>query len=297
MRYRLLLLVLCAAGPALPVSKEILQLQRDIAQLQEQLRTLQRGFDTELAKTQQLLNQNLEASARLATSIAVLERAVGNQEKVLAAPVATVNSRVDTMASQFQSLRDAVDEMNSRLSKLQQQIVDIKNIVSTMPPPQSAPPAGAPAPQAAAPVPPVQSAVLWTNALRDYQGGNFNLAGPQFSDYLKYFGSSEQASEAQYYLGEIFYQQKDYRAAADAYDLVLERYPEGKRTADAQYKKGMSLLRTNKRDMAAKEFREVIRRFPRTQAATQAAEALKGLGLPIGSSSRQAPSKSATRRR
>ncbi len=295
MRHRLLLILVCAAWPAFPVAKEILQLQRDLAQLQEQIRTLQTRFDTELAKSQQLLNQNLEASGRLATSIAVLEKSIANQEKALAAPVATVNTRVDTMASQFQSLRDAVDEMNSRLSKLQQQIVDIKNIVSTVPPPQAAP---TPTPQAAAPpVPPVQSATLWTNALRDYQAGNYNLAGPQFTDYLKYFGASEQASEAQFYLGEMFYNQKDYKEAVDAYDLVLERYPEGKRTADAQYKKGMSLLRMNKRDMAAKEFREVIRRFPRTPAATQAADALKGLGLAIGPSSRQAPSKSATRRR
>lgn len=292
MRYRLLLVLVCAAWPAFPVAKEILQLQRDLALLQEQIRTLQRGFDTELAKTQQLLNQNLEASGRLATGIAVLEKAVANQEKVLAAPVATVNTRVDTMASQFQSLRDAVDEMNSRLSKLQQQIVDIKNIVSTVPAPQAAP---APTPQAAAP--PVQSATLWTNAQRDYQAGNFDLAGPQFADYLKYFPTSEQASEAQFYLGEIFYQQKQYKEAVDAYDLVLERYPEGKRTPDAQYKKGLSLLRMNKRDMAAKEFREVIRRFPRTPAAAQAADALKGLGLAVGPSSRPSPSKSATRRR
>jgi tol-pal system protein YbgF len=294
LRYRLLIALICAVWPAFPVAKEILQLQRDMALLQEQIRSLQRGFDTELAKSQQLLNQNLEASGRLATSIAVLEKSVHNQEKVLAAPVATVNTRVDTMASQFQSLRDAVDEMNSRLAKLQQQIVDIKNIVSTVPPPQAAP---APTAQAAAPVAPVQSATLWTNALRDYQAGNFDLAGPQFTDYLKYFGTSEQASEAQYYLGEIFYQQKQYKEAVDAYDLVLERYPEGKRTPDAQYKKGLALLRMNRRDMAAKEFREVIRRFPRTPAATQAADALKGLGLAIGPSSRPSPSKSATRRR
>ena len=293
MRHRLLIALVCAAWPAFPVAKEILQLQRDLALLQEQIRTLQTRFDTELAKSQQLLNQNLEASGRLATSIAVLEKSIANQEKVLAAPVATVNSRVDTMASQFQSLRDAVDEMNSRLSKLQQQIADIKNIVSTVPAPQAAP---SPTPQASAPAPPVQSATLWTNAMRDYQAGNYNLAGPQFTDYLKYFGTTEQASEAQFYLGEMFYNQKDYKEAVDAYDLVLERYPEGKKTADAQYKKGMSLLRMNKRDMAAKEFREVIRRFPRTPAATQAADALKGLGLAIGPSSRPA-SKSAGRRR
>ncbi len=293
MRYRVILVLLCAAWPAFPVAKEILQLQRDLAQVQEQLRTLQRAFDTELAKTQQLLNQNLDASNRLASALAVMEKTIQNQEKVLVAPVATVNSRVDTMASQFQSLRDAVDELSSRLSKLQQQVADVKNIVSSVPPPASSAPSGPVSPQAAAP--PISADTLWKNALRDYQAGNYDLAGPQFNDYIKYFGSTEQAADAQYYLGEIFYQQKNYREAADAYDLVLERYPEGKRTADAQYKKGMSLLRMNKRDDAAREFREVIRRFPRTPAATQAAEALRGLGLSPAVS--RPSSKSSARRR
>ena len=290
MRYRLLVILACLAAPALPVAKEILQLQRDMALLQEQVRSLQRGFDTELAKTQQLLSQNLDASNRLATALAVLEKAVHGQEKVLVGPVASVNTRVDTMATQFQALRDAVDETNSRLSKLQQQLVDIKNIVSTLPPP------AAPAPTPAAPAtPPVQAETLWKNALRDYQTGNFNLAGPQFNDYIKYFSATEQAAEAQYYLGEIFFRQSQFAEAVDAYDLVLERYPEGKRTPDAQYKKGMAYLKLSKRDAAAREFREVLRRFPRTPAATQAGEALRGLGLSAPSAARPAPK--STRRR
>jgi len=286
------------------VAKEILQLQRDMAQLQEQVRTLQRAFDTELAKSQQLLSQNLEASGRLATAIAVLEKTVHSQEKVLATPVAAVNTRVDTMASQFQALRDAVDEMNSRLSKLQQQIVDIKNIVSTVPPP-TATPSGGPAPGVGAALspgptpgrPPIQAETLWKNALRDYTTGNYDLAGPQFNDYIKYFGNTDQAADAQYYLGEIFYQQREYARAEEAYDLVLERYPDGRRTPDAQYKKGLSLLRQNKRDLAAKEFREVIRRFPTSVASKQAGEALRGLGLPASAPATRTPAKTASRRK
>jgi len=294
LRYQLLALLVCAAWPAFPVAKEILQLQRDLAQVQEQVRTLQRAFDTELAKTQQLLSQGLEASNRLNTSLAVLEKAVQAQERVLAAPVAAINTRVDTMASQFQGLRDSVDELNSRLSKLQQQLVDIKNIVSTVP--AAAPATGAGPGSAAAP-PPIPAETLWKNALRDFQAGNFNLAGPQFTDYIKYYGSTDQAAEAQFYIGEMFYQQGQFKEAEEAYDLVLERFPEGKRTPDAQYKKGVSLLRQNKRDLAAKEFREVIRRYSRSEAARSATEALKGLGLTPVSPAPRAPAKSAKSRR
>ncbi len=272
---RLLVVLALAALPAFPVAKEIIQLQRDLAQLQDQIRQLQRGFDTELAKTQQLLNQNLEASGRLATALAVLERTVQGQEKTLTAPLASASSRVDTLAGQFQALRDAVEEMNSRLGRLQQQIVDIKNIVSTVPPPATAP---APT-QPSQPTPPVQAETLWKNALRDYQAGNYNLAGPQFNEYLKWFGATDLAADAQYYLGEIFYQQKQYEEAVEAFDQVLEKYPEGKRTADAQYKKGLSFLKQGRRDAAAKEFREVTRKYPHSAAAAQASEALRGLGL------------------
>ena len=129
--------------------------------------------------------------------------------------------------------------------------------------------------------------------MKDYLAGNYNLAGPEFADYVKLFGDTELAADAQYYLGEIFYQQKQYPQAISAFDQVLERYSEGKKTADAHYKKGLALLKQGRRDAAAKEFREVIRKFPNSPAASQAAAELKGLGLSAG---RPAPPKSIRRK-
>ena len=283
--YRLVWLLALAALPAFPVSKEMLQLQRDMAQLQEQIRGLQRTVDERFAVTQQLLNQGLEASTKLSNGLAALERTVETQEKALVAPVANVNTRMDTLASQFQSLREAVQELNSKLSKLETQVVDIKNIVSTVPAP-AAP---------AAPSPQAQAETLFKSALRDYQAANFNLAGPQFAEYVKTFGTTDQAADAQYYLGEIFFQQQQYDQAVAAFEQVLERYPEGKRTPDAQFKKGHALLKQGKRDAAVREFRGVISKYPNTPAANQAAEALKGLGLSARTA--PAPVKKAPRRK
>ncbi|HYM13368.1 MAG TPA: tetratricopeptide repeat protein [Bryobacterales bacterium] len=290
---RLLLLFVLAAWPAFPVAKEILEIQRDIAQLQDQVRSLQRSFDERFAVSQQLLNQNLEAATRLSNTLAVLQKDMQDQGKVLQGPLANTNAKVDSLASQFQGLREAVDEMNSKLSKLQQQIVDIKNIVSTVPPPAAPAPGTAPAPGSTSPPSAPPASELFRNAMRDYQAGNYPLAGPEFTQYIQAYGKTDQASVAQFYLGEIFYQQADFEQAQQAFDKVLEQYPEGDKTADAQYKKGMCLLKQERRDAAAREFHAVIKKYPGSAAAKASAEALRSLGL----SARPAPGKTKSRRR
>lgn len=277
---RLFLLFSLAALPAFPVAKEILQLQRDVALLQDQLRAVQKTVDERFAVTQQLMNQNLDAATKISNSIAVLERALQEQQKATGGSVASVNSRIDTMAQQFQSLRDSIDEMNNRMKRLDQQLVDIKNIVSTVPAPAApATPATPPAPSAAD---------LFRSAVRDYQAGNYNLAGPQFDQYLKLYPNTEQAADAQYYLGDMFFQGQQWGLAVEAFDLLLERYSDSRRAPDAQFKKGQAYLKQSKRDAAAKEFRELIKKYPNSPAASQAAEALRGLGL----SARTPPGKS-----
>ncbi|MBI3697968.1 MAG: tetratricopeptide repeat protein [Acidobacteria bacterium] len=286
------MIFLLAALPAFPVAKEILQLQRDVAQLQDQVSRLEKSLGVQLGVMQQLLSQSLDASARLSNSLSALERTVQGQEKVLAAPVAGVNAKVDSLAERFQALREAVDEMNTKLRRLETQVVDIKNIVSTVPPPAA--PAGGTTPSSTPPAPQVQAETLYRNAMRDYTAGNYNLAGPQFDQYIKLFGNTDLAADAQYYLGDILYQSREYEKAVDAFDQVLERYTEGKQTPNAQYKKGLALFKLGKRDKAAQEFRGVISKFPGTPAAAQAAEALRGMGLSARPSA--APAKKSRRK-
>ncbi len=273
MTQRLLLMFALAALPAFPVAKEILQLQRDLALLQEQVRTLQKSLDERMAVSQQLMNQNLEAANRLSTALAMVEKTVHAQEKVLVAPVANVGSRVESLATQFQALREAVEDVNSKFGKLQQQVLDIKNIVSALPPPAPAPSVGQ------GTVTQVSAESLFQAAMKDYQASNYNLAGPQFTEYVKLFPNTEGAGDAQYYLGEIFYLQAQYDDAVKAYDEVLQRFSESKQAPNALYKKGMSMLRMGRRGPAETALREVIQKHPRSPAASQAKEALAGLGV------------------
>src|ERR1019366_10409906 len=83
-------------------------------------------------------------------------------------------------------------------------------------------PAPASMPSAA---PPPSADVLYSNGLRDINGKHYDLATQEFTDYLKYYGDTDLASNAQFYLGEIAFMQSQYQQALDAYNMVVTNYP------------------------------------------------------------------------
>jgi tol-pal system protein YbgF len=264
-----------AGAPAYAQKKEIIQLQRDMAILQEIVRQVERQSGERMAVLENLINQNLEATNKLNAAIAVIERTVAKQSDNVVGPVTSTSTKVDSLQSQIAALRDSVDEMSARLSKVQQQVSDVKTHLTTLPPPSlSTDPQG----NAGGPAAAFSSAeTIFSAAFSDYTRGNYELARQQFSDYLKYYGNSGRAAEAQYYLGAAFYQDGDYAEAVRQFDMVLERYPVGVISPDAQYKKGLALVKLNRPDEAVREFRAVIEKFPNSNVAPNARAELEQL--------------------
>jgi TolA-binding protein len=100
----------------------------------------------------------------------------------------------------------------------------------------------------------------------------------EFNDYLKYFPSAENAASAQFYVGQLYNRAKRYDDAVQAFDAVLERYPDNPKTPDALYGKADALLRGGRRPEAAAEFKDFLVRFPTHSLATNAKETLRELG-------------------
>lgn len=264
----------------LGASKEIVQLQRDVALLQDQMRTLQRALDERTVELKTLTEQILDRTNQLNTSLAVLERHLNDrfaaQEKTLVAPVAGVGAKVDQMGNEFQFVRESVADLTSRMGKLEQRIVDLNNTVQTMNAPP-APPAGELA--NATPPPGLSAKTLYDNAYRDKIAGNHDLSMAQFQDYLRYFGTTELAPNAQFYIGELHYNKGEYDRAMAAFDSVLEKYPENPKTPDAFYMKGNTLVKMGERTRGAQEYYELLRRYPRSDVAAKAKTQLRNLGM------------------
>jgi tol-pal system protein YbgF len=281
---RSIVILLIGAPFLFGASKEMQELQRDLAMLQDQVRTLQRAIDEKTSILQTLLQQTLDQANKSNTAIAVMQSnfkdTLQEQQRSVSAPIAGVGSRVDQMAEEFRAVREAVLDMSSRLAKLDAKVTDLQTAVNVIRnPPSAPPPAAGGSPSTAGPPAGMSVEALYTNAYKDFSGGNYDLAYQEFSDCVKYFPTAEFAANCQFYIGDIYYRKKDYAHAIEAYDAVLEHFSDGNKTADAHLMKGMSLVQEGKRDAAAREFRDVVARYPDSEAAGKAKSQLKALGL------------------
>lgn len=281
----LLPLVLITALPAVSQKEKIAEIQRDILLMQDQIRAMQRSQDEKMAAMQVLVQQTLDAANKANTAVAVLDSALRDrmkeQEKLLAAPVAGVGSKVDTMANDFAGLRESITDLSSRMGKLQNQIADINSAIKVLANPPAPPPSATQTPAAAGGPPPGLSAeTLYNGALRDKSAGQADLAIEQFQNYLKWFGNTDLAPNAQYYIGEIKYLRGDLDGALMAFDTLLEKYPDNPKTSDAMLQKGRALVKAGFKAEARQEFTSLIKKFPNHDNAAKARTELAALSGP-----------------
>jgi tol-pal system protein YbgF len=290
---RVIPLVLLIPGIAPAVSKEMQELMRDVALLQQQLKDLQQAQDTKFATLVAMVQQTLDTATKANTSVAVLEsglsRSLQEQVRGVVTSSAGVGSKVDAMGGDVQALRASVEDITARLGRLQQQLADLNKAVQALATPAPAPPpaAGTTGTTTSAGGPPANlppATVLYENATRDARGGKYDLALQEYQDYLKYYKDMDYAPNAQYNIGIIYFTQNNLDAALEAFDAVLEKYPDNAKTPDALLMKGKTLVKMGRPTQGAAEFRELIKRYKNSDQAAQATEQLKALGLPYTSS-------------
>jgi TolA-binding protein len=287
--YRRICAWILIASPAVAFGADnaTLQLQRDIASLQEQVKELQSSQNEKFAALLELVRQAVGNANDASKTALVLQSSLqqnlqSTQDKVVA-PVAGLSTRMDQMSSDLGRLSNAVSDLTSALAKMQTQMTDLINQVKVLQTPVAAPPpaAGAPGAAVAAPAaPPMSATDMYTGAERDYHGGHLDMALQEYSEFLKYYPDSPQGAAAQFYIGFIHYGNKDFEAAADDFEKVVQNYPDDTaRVPEAMYYKGMSLQHIpGHRTDAANEYLDLLKKFPKANNAPDACTALKGLG-------------------
>src|ERR1700704_4795978 len=280
--------------PAEAVARELIELQRDVTSLLQGQKDLATQVTQDHTGMRTIVDQTN-------SSLGKIEGTMGSLQKSVQDVQANSGARLDTMSTQVQGLSDNLEEIKSRLGKLNQQLVDLQNSVQSVdakisggggtPPttgvsnpgtPISSQPTNSGAPAGGASSGPAPSAdTLYSNGLRDITSGKYDLARQEFQDYLKHYGDTDLASNAQFYLGEIAYSQKNYDKAVTEYERVLTNYPKSFKLAPAHLKKGMALIDLGQKTAGVRELRDVVKRFPGTEEERRARAKLKELGVAV----------------
>jgi len=113
----------------------------------------------------------------------------------------------------------------------------------------------------------------------------FDYAGAEsaFRSFLTQFGSDPQAGEAQYWLGEVLYQQDAYAESGAAYTDMIRNYPDDERAPDALVKLARSMRLVGDAEKACGALAILPQRYPNASAVTKNLAAVEASRSACGS--------------
>jgi tol-pal system protein YbgF len=307
---------LLSPPPADAVAKEIIQLQQQVSILLQNQQAMQNQMTQNFAVLKTLIGQAVDSQNQLTSSIGAMQKTIQDLQANSGTQISSMGGQVQALSDSLEDVKARIGKLSGQVATLQNTIQTIDAKVSALSGGQSSgttSPAGtsatnpngtgatnpnsgaaptspygsgsgqssaADAPQLPA-GPPPPADLLYTNALRDYTSGNYNLSSQEFRQYLKYYGNTDLASNAHFYLGEIDYAQGKYTKAIGEYNQVLNNYPNSFKRADARLKKAYALLKLRENSPAIAELRRVIRENPGTEQARKAEARLRELGVSV----------------
>jgi len=179
--------------------------------------------------------------------------------------------------------RQRLDELAARLRNLEVRIARSEDLQQSQSPPSTKPdsPSGEPSRQSKpAKLPPpseppaffpgtpgITPTSAFNLAYNDYLNGRYDLAVTGFQRFLKDFPSTSLAPNAQYWLGESYYNLKDYVRAMQSFDRVVKEYPGHEKIPSALFKLGLSAAETGDIPRAREFLKQVIEKFSTSDEA------------------------------
>ena len=249
--------------------------------LQQAVQNLQKTVDTQAAVLKTLVEQSSDNVNKIKSNMDELR---DSTQKNLAAS----NAHLDSMTTQIQALSESLDEAKSRTRETRRAIGADSEHYSDFECPQ--PTCGCSAgrlrsrarrrcetpgqrPRSGQSLQ-FRLELLQRGAVRPRYSGFSGL-----SQSLQWHGQGVRT--AQFYVGDSYYNQKNYKNAVAEFDKCLERYPQGDKAAAARLKKGFALIELGEKNAAVRELRSLIDQYPNSREADLARQRLKKLGVPV----------------
>jgi len=190
-------------------------------------------------------------------------------------------NQLQKMSEEIASLRGQVEALNYELetAKKRQQdfYVDLDTRLRKLEP-QSASSGNSQDGQAAAKTAgdPAAENQAYEAALNHFKAGRYKEASWGFSAFVQKFPDSDLAPNAQFWLGNAFYAQRDCRKAIEVQSILTSKWPNSTKAADAYVAIAACQQEMGNPAAAKRSLEAVIAKYPDSQAAQTARQRLKG---------------------
>lgn len=236
--------VLVVSG-ACGVQSDLTNLKNDTTHLRAQMQVM---------REEVALQEDIDS---LKVHIVRLEALVRDQTDELLRMRADMGQRVGTLENQLQVLITRITESDRQFSALVRRMESLQVQLSAPAGPDTS----------AARTGSFDPGELYDLALRDFQQGSYDVAVRQFTQYIEYFPDSELADDAQFYIGDCYYTQSLYTQALDAYEMLLNAYPDGNKVPAVLLKIASIKVARNESSEARSYLERVIDEFSDSEEA------------------------------
>ena len=118
--------------------------------------------------------------------------------------------------------------------------------------------------------------------------GNYQGAIVSFQNFIKQYPKSNLAPRAQYWIGDSYFNLRDFKLAIGSQQTLLKTYPDSPTVPDAMLNIASSQIEMGESVVGRKTLEDLIARYPVSEAAEKAKRRVTGLSAP-GSAAAAAP--------
>lgn len=241
-----------------PLRAEIAELLRgEIEKLNEALQSL-RGSQADLRAEIAEIKGHIQQNRGFADGI----RDESRKE------VAALSAKVSKREDEEKALREKLDGLVFKISFIEN-FLEIGRKEDAPPPAgeKAAKPAPAAPPKEASPKIKTDKESLYGAAYELFKQAKYDKAREGFENFLKLYPDSEFSDNAQFWIGECHYFEKNYEKAIVEYDKVAKNFPEGNKAPYALLKQGLSFMKLGDNASAKLLLQQVVKDYPNTSQA------------------------------
>ncbi|MBI5379235.1 MAG: tol-pal system protein YbgF [Nitrospirae bacterium] len=209
----------------------------------------------------------------------------------LGAKMDQISSEMQVLTGRFEESRHqsqrALQEFAALRQTQEQRLREMEQKIKSLHEPPASPTGGAtafPAPAQEAKEtkeakPPVKKSPeeIYKEAYDTLKEGHPAEAREQFKKFLKLHPKSDLADNAQYWIGETHYVERDYEKAVLAFEELVKKYPKGDKVPGALLKEAYAFLELKDKSNARTLLKRLVALYPKSEEAALAKKKLKEL--------------------